>query len=76
MCLGVPMKIIQKRDNETAIVDMGSSKLEICTSLTPEAKEGDYVIVHAGFSISVLSNEEAEYIIHTIQEGEKISNVQ
>ncbi|MCS7165862.1 MAG: HypC/HybG/HupF family hydrogenase formation chaperone [Candidatus Calescibacterium sp.] len=71
MCLGVPMKIIQKKDNETAVVDMGSTKLEICTFLTPEVKEGDYVIVHAGFSISILSDEEAEYILKTIQEGER-----
>ncbi len=68
MCLGVPMKIIQKKDDNTAIVDMGSSTLEICTALTPEAKEGDYVIVHAGFSISILSAQEAEEILNIINE--------
>ncbi len=67
MCLGVPMKIIQKKDDNTAIVDMGSSKLEICTVFTPEAKEGDYVIVHAGFSISVLDTQESQEILNILQ---------
>ncbi|MCS7213880.1 MAG: HypC/HybG/HupF family hydrogenase formation chaperone [Candidatus Calescibacterium sp.] len=73
MCLGVPMKIIQKKDNETAVVDMGKSKLEICTALTPEAKEGDYVIVHAGFSISILSEKEAEFLLESIRREVQIN---
>lgn len=73
MCLGVPMKIIQKKDKETAVVDMGNSKLEICTALTPEAKEGDYVIVHAGFSISILSEKEAEVLLESIRKEVQIN---
>jgi len=60
MCLGVPLKIMKILDKERAIASMGESFLEINTIFTPEVKEGDYVIVHAGFSISILSNEEAE----------------
>lgn len=66
MCLGVPMKIIKKEPGDRAIVDMGGSKLEICTIFTPEAKEGDYVIVHAGFSISILNLEEAQNLANAI----------
>ena len=62
MCLGVPLKIMKILDKERAIASMGESFLEINTIFTPEVKEGDYVIVHAGFSISILSNEEAEEI--------------
>jgi hydrogenase expression/formation protein HypC len=62
MCLGVPLKIIKILDKEKAIASMGESFLEINTIFTPEVKEGDYVIVHAGFSISILTNEEAEEI--------------
>lgn len=69
------MKVV-KVNKDTAIVDMGGSKLEICTVLTPEVKEGDYVVVHAGFSISVISSEEAEQILKTIKEiGEGGGNV-
>lgn len=62
MCLGVPLKIMKILDKEKAIASMGESFLEINTIFTPEVKEGDYVIVHAGFSISILTNEEAEEI--------------
>lgn len=76
MCLGVPMKIIQKKSEDMAVVDMGGSKLEICTIFTPEAKEGDYVIVHAGFSISILNLEEAQNLANAILslQNQKIEN--
>ncbi len=67
MCLGVPLKIVQKIDENNALVDIGGSKMEVCIALTPEAKEGDFIIVHAGFSISILSEEEANYIINLTQ---------
>lgn len=62
MCLGVPLKVIKIIDSERAMVSMGESFLEINTIFTPEVKEGDYVIVHAGFSISILSDEDAKEI--------------
>lgn len=62
MCLGVPLKVIKIIDNEKAMVSMGESFLEINTIFTPEVKEGDYVIVHAGFSISILSDDDAKEI--------------
>ncbi|ACI19972.1 HypC/HybG/HupF family hydrogenase formation chaperone [Dictyoglomus thermophilum] len=71
MCLGVPLKIVEIKEGNIAIVDMGGSTLEISTIFTPEVKVGDYVLVHAGFSISILSNEEAEEIISALEELEK-----
>ncbi|MBC7195592.1 MAG: HypC/HybG/HupF family hydrogenase formation chaperone [Caldisericia bacterium] len=68
MCLGVPLKIIKKLDSEKAIASMGESFIEVNTIFTPEVKEGDYVIVHAGFSISILSNEEADEINSLLSE--------
>ncbi|MEN3011697.1 MAG: HypC/HybG/HupF family hydrogenase formation chaperone [Dictyoglomus thermophilum] len=71
MCLGVPLKIVEIKEGNIAIADMGGSTLEISTIFTPEVKVGDYVLVHAGFSISILSNEEAEEIISALEELEK-----
>lgn len=71
MCLGVPLKIVEIKEGNMAIADMGGSTLEISTIFTPEVKVGDYVLVHAGFSISILSNEEAEEIISALEELEK-----
>lgn len=71
MCLGVPMKVVEIKSRDTAVVEMGSSRLEICTVLTPDVRVGDYVVVHAGFSISVLSESEAQDVISTITEREE-----
>lgn len=68
MCLGVPLKIVEIKDENTALADMGGSTLEISTIFTPEVKVGDYVIVHAGFSISILSQEEAKEILDTLED--------
>lgn len=70
MCLGVPMKIIEIKDNDTAYVQMGSSKMEISTVFTPDVKVGDYVLVHAGFAIRVLEEDHALYIKKVISEFE------
>ncbi len=71
MCLGVPLKVVEVREDNTALVDMGGPTLEISTIFTPEVKVGDYVLVHAGFSISILSEEEAGDIFSTLEEIEK-----
>lgn len=58
MCLGVPGRIVA-RDGEMGTVDFDGLRREACLSYTPEAGPGDYVIVHVGFAISVLDEDEA-----------------
>ena len=70
MCLGVPLKIIEIKDNGTAFVEMGGSKMEISIVFTPEAKVGDYVLVHAGFAIRVLEEDHALEIRNLVAEFE------
>lgn len=59
MCLAIPAKI-EVIDNENAKVKVGSLTQECYLGLVPEARVGDYVIVHAGYAISVLDPVEAE----------------
>jgi len=59
MCLAVPGKIT-KINKDIAIVDFGKVKREVSISLTPSAKIGDYVLVHAGFSIQIIEPEDAK----------------
>ncbi len=66
MCLAVPGKIVEKRGNK-AIVDYGGIRREADISLV-DVNEGDYVIVHAGFAIQVLSKEDAEETLRIFQE--------
>ncbi len=58
MCLGIPGRIVD-RDGEMGMVDFDGLRREACLSYTPEARLGDYVIVHVGFAISVLDEDEA-----------------
>lgn len=59
MCLAVPMKVTS-RDDLTGIAEMVGVKKELSFMMLPEAKVGDYVIVHAGFAIQILNEDEAE----------------
>lgn len=62
MCLGIPGKVIEVRDDaglRMGRVDFGGVRKEACLSYVPEVKLGDYVIVHVGFAISQVDEEEA-----------------
>ena len=64
MCLGVPGKVITVVENDLGMtmgtVSFGGVHKEICLAYLPETKPGDYVIVHAGFAISLVDEQEAE----------------
>ncbi|GBE15797.1 MAG TPA: HypC/HybG/HupF family hydrogenase formation chaperone [Proteobacteria bacterium] len=59
MCIAVPGKIISIDDVNMAIVDYGGVTKSASLDLIPEAAVGDYVLVHAGFAINRLDEEEA-----------------
>lgn len=58
MCLAVPLRI-ETIEGETALVELGGVRRQVSLVLTPEAQVGDYVIIHTGFALSVLDEEEA-----------------
>ena len=71
MCLGVPGKIIEifeKDDLKMCKVDFGGVVREVCLDFVPEAKVGDYTVIHVGFAISLLSEEEALETLALIKE--------
>jgi hydrogenase expression/formation protein HypC len=62
MCLAVPGKIIEITESDglqMAKVDFGGIFREACLDYVPEAKVGDYCVIHVGFAISLLSEKEA-----------------
>ncbi len=69
MCLAVPGKVIRKA-GEMAEVDLQGNRLEISTVLVPEAQEGSWVLVHAGFAIQALSEEEARETFELLRQVE------
>lgn len=67
MCLAVPMRVIEI-NNHLAKVDSSGVQMEVDISLVPEVKVNDYVIVHAGFAIEVLKEEDALETLSLIRE--------
>ncbi len=62
MCLAVPGKILSITGSDTSRmgqVSFGGVGKEACLAFVPEAKVGDYVLVHAGFAISIVDEAEA-----------------
>jgi hydrogenase expression/formation protein HypC len=59
MCLAIPVRIIEL-DGDRAIVDAMGNRWKAKTTLLPEAKIGDLVLMHAGFAISMVNEEEAK----------------
>ena len=58
MCLAVPGQIVELRENE-AVVDFQGNRIEISTVLTPDVQQGDWVLVHAGFALTSVPEDEA-----------------
>jgi hydrogenase assembly chaperone HypC/HupF len=58
MCLAIPAKVVEK-NGESGFVDLGGSRKEIMFTFTPEAKEGDWVLIHTGFALNIISEEDA-----------------
>ncbi len=71
MCLGIPGKITEIHDQNGMLmgkVDFGGVTREVCLAALPEAKIGEYTIVHAGFGISLLSEKEAQLTLDALRE--------
>jgi len=58
MCLAIPAKVVNIK-GDSARVDFGEGVLREVNVMLVDAKVGDYVLVHAGYAIQVLSEEEA-----------------
>ena len=67
MCLAVPMKLIEIRDDD-GIAELGGVKREVNLHLLEGASIGDYIIVHAGFAIQKLDKEEAEETLNLLRQ--------
>ena len=71
MCLAVPGKIVSiytSGSMRMAKIDFGGVNREVCLEAIPEAKIGEYVIVHAGFALNTLSEEEAAETMKVLNE--------
>ena len=72
MCLAVPVQVVSVTGAE-AEVDFGGVRRRISVVLTPNVRVGDYVVLHTGFAISILDQEEAQKTLELLRELEEFS---
>ena len=68
MCLAVPAKIISLDESRQGEVDYLGTRVKVNFAFLEEAKPGDWVIVHAGFAISRMDEEEAQETLSLLRE--------
>lgn len=71
MCLAIPGKILETYDENGLLmgrIDYSGTINAACLAYVPEAKVGEYVLVHAGFALNVINEEEAQRTLEILQE--------
>ena len=75
MCLGIPAKVLSLSESNSVMlsgfVDFGGVEKEVNLSFTPEVKVGEYVIIHVGFSISIIDEKEALEVLSVLESLEE-----
>ena len=73
MCLAIPARIVEL-EGDKAVVDAMGNRWRAKTTLLPEAKLGDLILIHAGFAISLVDEEEAKKTWQLIAEINEFQN--
>ncbi len=72
MCLGVPGQVLTIEEDPLGMnmgeVSFAGIKKKVCLAYTPEVEVGDYVVVHVGFAISKIDEEEAQRVFAFLEE--------
>jgi len=75
MCLAIPARIV-KLEGDKAIVDAMGNQFRARTTLLPQVKLGDLVLIHAGFAISAIDEDEARKTWQLIEEIDQFKDTQ
>ena len=73
MCLAIPV-LIQNIEGTQAKVELGGVQRMVSLMLTPQAKVGDYVLLHAGYAIGIVDEEEAKETLHLLEQMVTLSD--
>jgi len=68
MCLAVPARVIEMRDDLLGLVELGGVVREASFMLLPDVRVGDYVLLHAGYALQKLDTAEAEETLRLLAE--------
>ncbi len=78
MCLGIPGKVVETyRENDVLMgkVDFGGVFKRVCLEHVPEVKPGEYVLVHVGFALSRIDEEEAGRVFAFLNEMQQLDEL-
>lgn len=73
MCLAIPARVVELRDHDQALVDLGGIRKEISLALVSGVQPGDYVIVHVGYALGLIDPEEARRTLDIFNELDQAS---
>jgi hydrogenase expression/formation protein HypC len=80
MCLGVPGKVVEIQENPLGMtmgrVDFAGITKDVCLAYVPDVQLGDYVIVHVGFAISKVDEEEAMQVFEYLRQMEELAELE
>jgi hydrogenase expression/formation protein HypC len=68
MCLAVPAEVVELHEFEIATIEVGGARKKVSLALIDDVSVGDYVLVHAGFAIDRIDEEEAAKTMDLIEE--------
>ena len=69
MCLAIPGRIVSLDANSSARVDFGGVRRAVSVAFTPEAQAGDWVLVHVGFALATIDEDEARATLRLLGEA-------
>jgi hydrogenase expression/formation protein HypC len=69
VCLGIPGRVLAREAEGLARVDFGGVRRTVSIAFTPEAREGDWVLVHVGFALATIDEEEAQATLRLLGEA-------
>jgi hydrogenase expression/formation protein HypC len=79
MCLAIPGKVLEVTDDEFGVrmgrANFGGIVKQVCLQYTPEVQPGDYVLVHVGFALGRVDEEEAERTYKLLEEMEQLNEL-
>jgi hydrogenase expression/formation protein HypC len=74
MCLAIPVRVVSV-DGDAAETEIAGVRRRVSIAFTPEAKVGDYVLLHTGYAIGIVDEAEAEETLKLLEELASLSEV-
>lgn len=69
MCLGIPAQVVERQPDGLAKVDFGGVRRSVSVAFTPDVEPGEWVLVHVGFALARIDEEEAQETLRLLGEA-------